>query len=230
MPSLIAVSELIKKAKSKGINFGGGDPYNRLRYYTKIGWLPHMVRKVGKKRSVEGHYPEWTLERLQSIVEWKAEGLSNAEVERRISAENVRRGFGRVFSFMNSSDGRRNAFIYGSIGLLFVILIAELGTTGSRIRNNLQTGYDGTGQVSVGINGINAITASGNGIFPSGTKTVFVKAPTALTTSKIYITFTGNYSPATRYWVSNTVPYEGFYIELDSPVAQNTGFSWWVSD
>src|SRR3989344_3435 len=226
MINLIAVGELIKKAKSKGINFGGGDPYNRLRYYTKIGWLPHMIRKVGKKRSVEGHYPDWALERLQSITEWKEEGLSNLEIERRIGAENVRRGFGRVFSFMNSSEGKRNAFVYGSVALLFVILIAEFTTTGSRIRSNLQTSYNGTGQVSTGIN---AITASGNGIFPSGIKTVFVKAPTALTTSKIYITFTGNYSPATRYWVSNIVPYEGFYIELDSPVAQNTGFSWWVS-
>lgn len=45
----ISVEKLIKILKEKNISFGKGDPYNRLRYYTKIGWLPHMTRKKTKK-------------------------------------------------------------------------------------------------------------------------------------------------------------------------------------
>ena len=45
MESLISTEKLIEESKTKGIDFGKGDPYNRLRYYTKIGWLPHMQRK-----------------------------------------------------------------------------------------------------------------------------------------------------------------------------------------
>ena len=42
---LINIKDLIQELKNKNIDFGKGDPYNRLRYYTKIGWIDHMIRK-----------------------------------------------------------------------------------------------------------------------------------------------------------------------------------------
>ncbi|MEK7611415.1 MAG: hypothetical protein AAB486_03545, partial [Patescibacteria group bacterium] len=44
--TLLPVEEIVKLAKESGYNFRFGDPYNRLRYYIKIGLLPNMVRKV----------------------------------------------------------------------------------------------------------------------------------------------------------------------------------------
>ena len=49
-PDSVQVIKLIKQAKKEGVQFGRGDPYNRLRYYTKIGWLPHMTRKKTKSK------------------------------------------------------------------------------------------------------------------------------------------------------------------------------------
>jgi len=48
--------------------------------------------------------------------------------------------------------------------------------------------------------------------------------------SKVYVTFTQNYSPATRYWVSKIENQSGFQLELDSPVSENVEFNWWVSE
>ena len=49
---ILPVEEIIEKAKNLGVRFGQGEPYNRLRYYTKLNWIPHMERK-GK--NVQGH-------------------------------------------------------------------------------------------------------------------------------------------------------------------------------
>ena len=74
--NLVSIENLIEAAKRKGLNFGKGDPYNRLRYYTKIGWLPHMVRKSDNEGSIKGHYPEWALNQLIIIEKLKAEGAA----------------------------------------------------------------------------------------------------------------------------------------------------------
>ncbi len=50
--TLLTIDEIIRLAKERGYNFRFGDPYNRLRYYIKIGLLPNMVRKVAG--NVEG--------------------------------------------------------------------------------------------------------------------------------------------------------------------------------
>jgi DNA-binding transcriptional MerR regulator len=83
MKSLISVNELIQKAQARKIDLGKGDPYNRLRYYTKMGWLPHMIRK-----NDQGHYPEWVLERLEFIDTLKEQNLSNEEITKKIDEQN----------------------------------------------------------------------------------------------------------------------------------------------
>ena len=45
--------------------------------------------------------------------------------------------------------------------------------------------------------------------------------------SKILVTFMGNYSPATRYWVSRQNG-EGFTVHLDHEVSSDTKFSWLI--
>ncbi len=42
---LYPLSEIVKLAQAKGINFGNSNPENRIRYYIKFGLLPHAKRK-----------------------------------------------------------------------------------------------------------------------------------------------------------------------------------------
>src|SRR3990172_9961752 len=83
MERLIATDDLIKEAEKMGVKFGKGDPYNRIRYYTKMGWLPHMVRKEGK-----GNFPNWALDRLVMIERLKDKNFSNEDITKKIEESN----------------------------------------------------------------------------------------------------------------------------------------------
>src|SRR4030067_2998616 len=86
---LIPVSEFVRRAKELGVRFGFGDPYNRLRYYTKIGLLPHMIRrKVDWNEATIGHYPESALQNLVEIERLKkTEKLPNEEIKKRFEVQ-----------------------------------------------------------------------------------------------------------------------------------------------
>jgi len=69
--NLISIDEVIRRAKNLGVDFGKGDPRNRLRYYVKIGLLPHAKRKVFKNNLPEGAYPEeivWKLFEIDRMI------------------------------------------------------------------------------------------------------------------------------------------------------------------
>jgi DNA-binding transcriptional MerR regulator len=69
--NLISIDEVIRRAKNLGVDFGKGDPRNRLRYYVKIGLLPHAKRKVFKNKFPEGAYPEeivWKLFEIDRMI------------------------------------------------------------------------------------------------------------------------------------------------------------------
>jgi hypothetical protein len=184
-----------------------------------------MVRKTGAKGVVEGHYPMWVIERLEHIDRLKDNGLSNAEINKRIKSANMRASLGSVFSFLNVPEKRTQFIAYLSLAFLFLIFLSELGVISGRgtkqeLLQVSQHPFDAT----------QTLLDSGRALFPSGEKTVFVKSSFVTANSKVYIAFTDNYSPASRYWIANVVPIEGFYVELDSPTAQNAGFGWWVSN
>jgi len=79
------VDKVIQIAQETGVNFGPGKPYNRLRYYTKIGWIPHMTRK-GK--DLKGHYPKWVISRLKLIEELREKGYNNEQITLKLMSEN----------------------------------------------------------------------------------------------------------------------------------------------
>src|SRR3989344_9180641 len=64
---LIHFPLLIARAKKAGVSFGRGNPYNRLRYYTKIGLLPKASRKSFLGGYPAGAYPESVLSTLVEI-------------------------------------------------------------------------------------------------------------------------------------------------------------------
>ena len=226
MSLYFSAEKLISEAKKAGISFKNSDPYNRLRYYTKIGWLPHMERRKSASGKVVGHYPTWALETLILIENSKARGLANTEISSKVAAHQAKRNLGNIFKFLNSPEKRFRAAVYSLVFLLLAILLIETGVIklGNTTKQELLSA-----PITISAD-TNQIIASGSGIVSEGDTTVFVRAPQVTPQSKIYVSFEDSYSPALRYWVSRKISFEGFYVELDSPVSQNVRFNWWLSN
>jgi len=222
MESLISVEKIIEEAKAKGIDFGKGDPYNRLRYYTKIGWLPHMLRK---KNDIEtsittGHYPKWALNRLIQIETLKKKGLSNDDIAKKISTLNRLQN---IQSAIFSPEFRTKLIVYSSFLILIFIFLNEmeiinLGKPKSQIVGSVRQEIP------------SQIIDSGQSFVPAGSQKIKVLSNKTQINSKVYVNFEQDYSPATRYWVSEKIPFEGFILELDSPILNNSSFHWWVTN
>jgi hypothetical protein len=221
MQDLISIEKIIEDAKSKGIEFGKGDPYNRLRYYTKIGWLPHMERKKDEEDvAAKGHYPKWALKRLIQLERYKDQGLSNDEISKKVKTLDKMQS---LQVFITSAETRLRIVTYISFIALLIILGSELGLVNlGKSKNKLISNTQGFSTLQ--------IIDSGTAFVPRETKKIMVISKEVQTNSKIYVTFNQDYSPASRYWVSDKVPQEGFYIELDSPTAGNTEFNWWITN
>ena len=91
----IPIDEIIRRATTLGIPLGrpNSNPYHTLRYYTKIGLLPHMARKVpypGAPTTV-GHYPESVLETLRKIAELKEQGLDNEVIKQELEKQKIKK-------------------------------------------------------------------------------------------------------------------------------------------
>jgi len=219
MNSLIEVEKLIKQAKKEGVSFGRGDPYNRLRYYTKIGWLPHMERKRTKSGDVVGHYPKWVLNRLILIDKLKKQGASNDYVTSKINTRNKVHSF---YSRISTPEFRNKVISYATVSIVFLILLTELDIINlSKSKNKPIVSYNETLTPQ--------LVDSGNSFVPAGKNKVFIRNSDITSGNKVYITFNQNFSPANRFWVSKIEAQKGFYIELDAPVFDNVEFSWWIS-
>jgi hypothetical protein len=224
MEDLISVENLIEEAKSKGINFGKGDPYNRLRYYTKIGWLPHMVRKKDSAGNTRGHYPISALNRLLEIEKLKESGQDNADISKKLK---ITIKLGSIIDFLKTPETRTQVTILGSFIILLLILSNELGIiTLGKTKAALITDINPISTVDQA----KQVLASGTGFVPKDQKKLFVQATTVSSNHKVYVTFRGNYSPAARYWVSHIEDQKGFTVELDAPVFSNVEFTWWITN
>jgi hypothetical protein len=124
MDSYISTEKLIEESQKNGVDFGKGNPYNRLRYYTKMGWLPHMIRTKGGENDVKGHFPAYTLKRLLYIEKLKGKGLSNEEIELKIQTINK---WETVANVINFNSLKSKLMIYGTVVLLLIIVAAEIG-------------------------------------------------------------------------------------------------------
>jgi len=220
--NLISIENLIGSAKKRGIDFGKGDPYNRLRYYTKIGWLPHMVRRENEKGTISGHYPSWILEDLILIEQLKSQGVSNDEISKKLQTKNRLQS---VASMFTSKDLRTQFITYFTLFAVLIILanqfeIINLG----KPKSQLTASTTGTFQTPT------QIVDSGTAFVPKNQNTIFVRSSPIRKDLKVFVTFSQNYSPATRYWISEIRDYSGFILELDAPLANNTEFNWWVTN
>jgi hypothetical protein len=224
MDELISIENLVEEARKRGVDFGKGDPYNRLRYYTKIGWLPHMIRKKDDKGNTRGHYYSWVLDRIIEIEKLKEAGADNRDISKKLK---VQSRFQSIFDFLKTPETRNQAIIYTSFVILLLILSNELGIiTLGKDKSALLV----RGSTTLSSEQLKQIMESGTAFIPKNQKKLFVQVSNISNNSKVYVTFTGDYSPAARYWVSSIDSAKGFTVELDTPVFNNTEFSWWVTN
>lgn len=80
--NLISIKDVLFRAKRRGVDFGKGDPRERLRYLTKIGLLPHAKRKSFNGQPPNGAYPEYVIELLKEIDEKIKAGKSIQELKK----------------------------------------------------------------------------------------------------------------------------------------------------
>jgi len=85
--NLISIDEVIRQVQDLGVNFGNGDPRNRLRYYVKIGLLPHAQRKSFNNNSPEGAYLKDVVGLLFEINRKIKAGKSIQAIKREIKEE-----------------------------------------------------------------------------------------------------------------------------------------------
>jgi len=79
---IISIEELIERARALGVDFGKGDPKNRIRYYTKIGIFPHAQRKKINGKPSQGVYPESALNLLLEIDKQLKQGKTVQDIKR----------------------------------------------------------------------------------------------------------------------------------------------------
>jgi DNA-binding transcriptional MerR regulator len=211
---LVSVEELINILKQSNINFGKGDPYNRLRYYTKIGLIPHMIRKKNSNNTNSGHYPRNIINKIIEIEKLKESGLSNEEIIEKISSNNNIPKL-KYFEVLKEKI---------TVNHLFVALII-LGTIFELYRINLpkekQTLIDNT---TTSEN--HAVTESGINFISPSQKKVFVPSKKVKQDSNILISPRGSIFPANQTFVSEVKEGLGFIVETNIEVTSEVKFTW----
>jgi DNA-binding transcriptional MerR regulator len=221
MEDLISIEKFIEQATKRGVDFGKGDPYNRLRYYTKIGLLPHMQRKV-ENGEVIGHYPSSALETLLEVEKLKGLGLSNQDIAKKLNtiSTGTEPHIIKVARVLTPST---KVIKITLLSLFCLMVFAGFGF--------LPIGKSKTDLIQKTLElDKKYITDSGTAYVPRDQNKIYIKSQSVKLNSKINVSFSQNYSPAVRYWISQKVPFEGFYLELDAPTSSDAEFSWWVSN
>jgi hypothetical protein len=209
---LIAVEELINILKENNINLGKGDPYNRLRYYTKIGLIPHMIRKKNSNNTNSGHYPKEVVKKIIDIEKMKMEGLSNEDIILKIKSKKDN----PVPSFLEII---KNKF---SINYLFVFLFI-IGIIFEVFRFNSR---QETPQFIPNNNLNKEISNTNLSFIPAGQKKVFIASNDVNQKSVILISFRDNIFPATNYFISEVKDGLGFFVETNVEVSKEVKFTW----
>src|SRR3989344_157344 len=215
--NLISIDQLIKSAKKEGVGFGKSDPYNRLRYYTKISLLPHMERRLGKGGKLEAFYPKDALPKLIKIEGLKEKGLSNEDILKELKKEEI-----SFKSYLASKINTKNLVISASSLFLLIIVLHQRGviTLGKENDQKLLNPDD----VTKGLN----VVDSGTNVLKGGKNKTFVRSTKVTELSQIEVAFKDSYEPAQNFWIETRIPQEGFILSLDNQISQEASFSWWV--
>jgi len=243
---LISVEDLIEELKRQNIELGKGDPYNRLRYYTKMGWIPHMIRKKNSKNVISGHYAEGVLEIIKEIELLKEENKSNEEISNHIKKNKIISAITSQTGVLNLSNSNPifSKVIYKSLNILesikkrfsttvvlFTLLLVAFMIDVSFFRNKevkLKEDLNKEIQKKV-LSDEKTIFPSGESFFPKGQSKVFVTCADVKSNSKIFVSFYENIFPASFFFISEIKEGQGFYVETNIGVSEESKFSWFIA-
>lgn len=217
---LINVKDLISELKKKNIDLGKGDPYNRLRYYTKIGWIDHMIRKKDSNGVVVGHYPINVIEKILEIENLKQLGKSNEEITTYIKQKQKNQ---RINNEQNLLEVVKNKI---NINLIIIILIVcgfifELNNYNS-LNDKLPIIKEQNNLLQMG----SKITDMGKNVILSGKNKVFINSKAINQRSTVLVSFEDSIEPATNYFIKEKIEEEGFFIETNISVKKDVNFNW----
>ncbi|HLA03922.1 MAG TPA: hypothetical protein VJ065_01660, partial [Patescibacteria group bacterium] len=108
--TLLPLEKLIALAKKNGVNFGSGNPQERIRYFIKMGLLPHALRKAKRGKNNKtltqpvSHLPYWTVERLIQIHELTEKGLTFRKIAKNFANSQKRQDSKAKRSILEASD------------------------------------------------------------------------------------------------------------------------------
>lgn len=216
----ISIKELIKILQEKKINLGKGDPYNRLRYYTKIGWLPHMIRKKDENGEIVGHYHYSVIGKLEEIEKYKNQNKSNEEIEKIL---NIKKNDQKINIYKIIYENIRKI----NINTIFIILILvgfivesmRYSSLNEKIINNKITEQEDKITEK-------RISDSGIGIIPSNQKTIFIPSSRVTPTSIILLNFIDNIGYSNNYFIKEKITGEGYYVEIGYSLNKESRFNW----
>jgi DNA-binding transcriptional MerR regulator len=211
---LVSVEELIKILKDNNINFGKGDPYNRLRYYTKIGLIPHMTRKKNSNNTNSGHYSKDVISKIIEIEKMKDLGLSNEEIIDKFKTSSKA---GKIDYIQLLRDKITINHLF--ISLLVLGSIFEIYRTSFHLEKEVNIKNDTALEKHL-------IVETGINFVSQGQKKVFVPSKQVKQDSNISITLRGNIFPATQYFVSDIKEGLGFIVETNIEVNSEVKFTW----
>jgi len=218
---LINIKDLINELKKRNIDLGKGNPYNRLRYYTKIGWIDHMVRKKDQNGIVTGHYPLNVLEKIEEIENYKKSGLNNDEITIQLKTKNNKdKNLGNEYVNVLKSKFNLNYIILAVIIFGFLFELRNYNSLNEKLQLNTIKNSDQKQIISIAEKGKNTL--------PSGKNKVFINSKNITLKSIILVTFEGRIEPATHYFVTEKIIEEGFTLETNYPVYKDVTFNWLV--
>ena len=219
---LINIKDLITELKNQNINLGKGNPYNRLRYYTKIGWIDHMVRKKDEKGTVVGHYPISVIDKLIRIENLKSEGKSNEEITELLKNKSSIKSSNQI-KFNEYFQLIKSKF---NINLLILLIIVFGFFYELNNYNSLNEKIKLNKTINDSNVTINQISESGRNVLRAGQNKIFINSKKVNLKSLVFISFENNLQPATYYFISEKIIEEGFTIETNLPVNKDANFTW----
>jgi hypothetical protein len=213
---LIEINKLINILKEKGIDLGKGNPYNRLRYYTKIGWLPHMTRKKNEKGEIAGHYPKEVIEQIIKIEGFKKSGINNEEITKELKKSKI-----------NKTSNALSLIKRININIIFVLIILiGIFLEFYKFISLEEKTIPVTEKLNIEVIAENEIKDSGIGYISKNSKIVFTPTSKVNSKSIILLNFFDNIGYNNSFYIKEVKENQGFFIELNYPVNQESKFNW----
>jgi len=216
----LSIEQIVTRLNEVNVSLGKGDPYNRLRYYTKMGWIPHMSRKKDSKGVVSGHYPEDVVQTLVKIESFKKEGKSNEEIGKLIKKVNGHK-LEKINKLLIKAKSQANLPTFLLV-ILVTFIILEMSYSSFQ-----KNGFFGLPKNPSVLNlQSSSIKDSGIGIFPSNKIETFIPSKFLNENSVIIVNFEDELELGNNYYISKKESSKGFYLKINIPIAKDLKFNW----